>query len=130
MRYIDPPVFVDVGNIVTTYSLSLGANANGGVGTVVAGAGAGSIGVLGTYTNTPTITYTPLTGNRFIRALVTPLPPEALFTSIQSGAPADVVMFAVLASINGLRNEEATWNGIVAARSSCRYHRISALAEA
>ena len=113
VRYIDPPVFVDVGNIVTTYSLSLGANANGGIGTVVAGAGAGSIGVMGTYTNTPTITYTPLTGNKFIRGLVTPLSPEALFTSIQSGAPAAMVMFAALASINGFRNQEATWSGIV-----------------
>jgi hypothetical protein len=125
VRYLDPPVFVDVGNIVTSYSLALGANANAGIGTVVAGAGAGSIGVLGTYTNTPTITYTPLTGNKFVRGLVTPLPPEALFTSIQSGAPADVVMSAVLESINGLRNQEATWNGIVPADPN--FHRVRTL---
>ncbi len=125
VRYLDPPVFVDVGNIVTTYSLALGASANAGVGTVVAGAGAGSIAVLGTYTNTPTITYTPLTGNKFIHALVTPLPPEALFTSIQSGAPADVVMSAILESINGLRNQEATWNGIVPGDPD--FHRVRTL---
>ena len=63
VRYIDPPIFVDVGNIVASYSLAQGVNAGAGIGTVVAGKGSGTLSASGTYTNTPTITYTPLTGH-------------------------------------------------------------------
>jgi len=106
MRYIDPPVFVDVGNIVASYSLVQGVNANGTISPSGTGSGAsaGTFGGFGTYSNTPTITYTPLTGNKFIRSLANPLPPEAVFSGIQSGLPADVTLFAAVASINGLKN--------------------------
>ena len=84
------------------------------------------MGGFGTYSNTPTITYTPLAGNKFIRSLATPLPPEAVFSGIQSGMPADVILSASLVSINGLKNQEATLNGI--ARADPDFHRVQALA--
>jgi len=125
IRYIDPPVFVDVGNIVASYSLVQGVTVGGNIkpnGSVPDA----TIGGFGTFTNTPTITYTPLTGNKFIRGLATPLPPEAVFSGIQAGLPADVVLFASVASINGLKNQEATLNGIVPADPD--FHRVRALA--
>ena len=85
-----------------------------------------AIGGSGTYTNSPTITYTPLTGNRFIRGLATPLPLEAVFSGIQTGLPVDVVLFASVASINGLKNQDSTLNGIVPADPD--FHRVRALA--
>ena len=129
MRYLDPPVFVDVGNIVASYSLVQGVSA----GATIAPDGGGSslgtngtVGGFGTYSNTPTITYTPLTGSKFIRGLATPFPPEAIFSSIEAGMPADVILFASVASINGLRNQEATLQGITPADPD--FHRVRALA--
>jgi hypothetical protein len=61
IRYLDPPVFVDVGNIVASYSLQQGVTVAGNIvpnGSVPNA----TIGGFGTYTNLPTITYTPLTG--------------------------------------------------------------------
>jgi hypothetical protein len=125
MRYFDPPVFVDVGNIVASYSLVQGVNATGNI--VPNGATPdATIGGFGTYSNTPTITYTPLTGSKFIRGLASPLPPEAVFSSIESGLPADVILFASVTSINGLKNQEATLQGITPADPD--FHRMRALA--
>lgn len=125
IRYVDPPVFVDVGHIVASYSLQEGVNVAGNIvpnGSVPNA----TIGGMGTYTNSPTITYTPLTGNKFIRGLATPLPLDAVFSGIQSGLPADIVLFASLASINGLKNQESTRNGIVPA--DLDFHRVRTLA--
>ncbi|HZL67554.1 MAG TPA: hypothetical protein VFC29_09500 [Candidatus Limnocylindrales bacterium] len=125
MRYLDPPVFVDVGNIVSSYSLQQGISVGGNIvpdnKTPYA-----TVGGFGTYGNTPTITYTPLTGSKFIRGLATPLPPEAVFSSIEAGMPADVLLFAAVASINGLRNQEATLQGITPGDPD--FHRVRELA--
>ena len=125
MRYLDPPVFVDVGNIVASYSLVQGISAAGNIVPNNQTPDA-TVGGFGTYSNTPTITYTPLTGSKFIRGLATPFPPEAVFSSIEAGMPADVILFASVASINGLRNQEATLQGITPADPD--FHRMRALA--
>ena len=52
MRYVDPPVFVDVGNIVASYSLVQGINATGNIHPNGTTADA-TIGGFGTYSNTP-----------------------------------------------------------------------------
>ena len=112
MRYVDPPIFVDVGQIVAGYSIEGSLSAGGG-GTF-AGDSSFSAGAAAKYTDRPTITYTPLTGNKFIRGLMTPIPPDAIFFTIQSGWPADGILIAALASINGLKNAESSAGGISA----------------
>lgn len=124
MRYLDPPVFVDVGNIVASYSLQQGVSAAGNIipnGSVPNA----TVGGFGTYSNTPTITYTPLTGAKFIRSLATPLPPDAVFSSIEAGLPADLILFTSVASINGLKNQDATLQGVAPADPD--FHRLRAL---
>src|SRR6516164_1714658 len=81
LRYLDPPIFVDVGQIVSGYSLSTTASALGTVNWPSAGQAGGSVslGAQGQYTDRPTITYTPLTGNKFIKGLMTPLTPDSVF---------------------------------------------------
>jgi hypothetical protein len=71
-----------------------------------------AFGASGKFTDRPTITYTPLTGNKFIKALMTPLPPESVFFTIQSGLPADGVLLIATASINGLKNQETSLAGV------------------
>lgn len=113
LRYLDPPIFVDVGQIVAGYSLETGITAGGsfpensGLGGTTA-----TIGGSAKYTDRPTITYVPLTGNQFVKALMTPLPPESVFFMIQSGWPADSVLMAAAASVNGLKNQETGLGGV------------------
>ena len=109
LRYFDPPITVDVGQIVSGYSLETDVSVGG---TLERGSDSLALGAGGRYTDRPTITYTPLTGTRFIRAALTPLPPESVFFLVQAGWPADGVLFASVASINGLKNQEGTMSGV------------------
>ena len=113
LRYVDPPIFIDVANIVAGYQLQVGATVGGQISTMNALQGNSlTLGGAGTFVDRPTITYTPLTGNKFVRGLMTPLPPESVFFMIQSGWPADAVLFASVASLNGLKNQESSINGV------------------
>jgi hypothetical protein len=109
MRYLDPPLFVDVGQIVAGYTFETAVSVGG---TVVSGADSLAVGGSGRYTDRPTVTYTPLTGNRFLRSLMTPLPPESVFFTIQSGWAADAVLLATVTSINRLKNQEPGISGV------------------
>lgn len=113
LRYLDPPIFVDVGQIVAGYSLETTLTAGGSFPeTTNFGGNTATVGGAARFTDRPTITYTPLTGNRFIRGLMTPLSPESVFFTIQSGWPADGVLMATTASMNGLKNQEITPEGL------------------
>jgi len=109
LRYLDPPIFVDVGQIVAGYSLETAVSLGGEVASPRDNRLA--LGASGRFTDRPTITYTPLTGNKFVKALMTPLPPTAVFFMIQSGWPADGVLMAALVSLNGLANQETSMTG-------------------
>jgi len=110
LRYLDPPIFVDVGQIVAGYSLETGVSLGGQVSSPRDNNL--TLGASGKYTDRPTITYTPLTGNQFVKALMTPLPPESVFFMIQSGWPADGVLLASAAVVNGLKNQDTSITGV------------------
>src|SRR5262249_32643897 len=113
LRYADPPIFVDVGQIVAGYSLETTINAGGQISSATAIQGNSALfGAEGRFVDRPTVTYTPLTGNKFIKALMTPLSPESVFFTIQSGWPADGVLLAAAASLNGLKNQESSIAGV------------------
>lgn len=116
LRYLDPPIFVDVGQIVAGYSLETSGNLGGQLSS--SGAIQGNSMIMGgsaRFTDRPTITYTPLTGDKFVKALMTPLSPEAVFSTIESGWPAEAILFATVARLNGLRNQEASIVGFSSA---------------
>lgn len=114
LRYLDPPIFVDVGQIVAGYSLETGLSAGASFPETAAfGGDTASVGGSVRYTDRPTVTYVPLTGNQFVKALMTPLPPESVFFMIQSGWPADGVLLAAAASFNGLKNQETSIGGVI-----------------
>ena len=116
LRYLDPPIFVDVGQIVSGYQLQVGGTVGGQISSQRALQGNSlNLGGAATFIDRPTITYTPLTGNKFIKGLMTPLQPESVFFTIQSGWPADGVLFATVAEINGLKNQAASINGVTPA---------------
>lgn len=105
IRYVDLPVFVDVSSIVAGYSLQAGVNVGGTEssrntvqGNFVA------LGAQGIYTDRPTITYVPMTGDKFLHGLIAPIEPKNIFFMIQSGYPADFVLGLTVESLNGVRN--------------------------
>ena len=105
LRYMDLPVFVDVASIVAGYSLQTGVTVNGVVSSKDAIQGNyGSIGGQAIYTDRPTITYVPLTGEKFLRGIITPIDPKNIFFMLQSGYAADFILGLTVESINGVRN--------------------------
>ena len=105
LRYMDLPIFVDVAQIVGGYTLQTQVNIGGTVSSEKAVQGNFlNAGGAAQYTDRPTITYTPLTGDRFLRALMTPIPPKAVFSMLESGYAADFVLGMTLESLNGVNN--------------------------
>ena len=123
VRYLDPPVFVDIGSIVSSYTLTQNASVGGTV--LQPGANQLSLGAGVGFSNSPTITYTPLTGNAYIKGLTTPLPPALVFAAMQNGVPADYILLSTVQSINGLRNQLAGMDGIKPADPD--FHRVRQL---
>ena len=105
LRYMDLPVFVDVASIVAGYSMQTGVTLNGTLSSEKAIQGnyvaAGGQAI---YTDRPTITYVPLTGEKFLRGLMTPIDPKHIFFMVQSGYAADFVLGLTVESLNGVRN--------------------------
>ena len=105
LRYADAPVFLDVSSVINTYSLSGSVSAGGQVTNAQLGGDALSMGAGGAWSNTPTVTYQPLMGDRFTKSLLQPIPPAAVMQLMQGGWPTDLVLKTVLRSINGIRND-------------------------
>ncbi len=105
LRYGDVPTFLDVGQIITGYTISGEASAAvlpfGITGTGTTGA---SVGGSTKYENRPTVTYTPLTGDRFFRNLLLPIPPSAVFFVLHAGWPLDITMKLTIQEMNGVSN--------------------------
>ncbi len=109
LRYSDTPVFLDVGQIVSGYTMQSTFSATGNVFStsgVVPGVPNSSIGLgaQGQFTDRPTITYAPLMGERFARSLMTPIPPPAILSLIQAGYPIDLTLRLVVHTLNGIQN--------------------------
>jgi len=124
LRYIDAPIFVDISSITAGYSLTQTASVGAQVNTPGATTQE-NVGVAAALGYTPTITYSPLTGSAFIQGLLTPLPPTLVFGAIQNGVPADVILLSVVISVNGLKNQQATLEGITP--SDPGFERVRAL---
>lgn len=109
LRYFDLPVFVDVSSVVAGYSLQTGLTGSGTLSSESAVQGNFLSGTgQAIYTDRPTITYTPLTGQKFLRSLLTPIDPKNIFFMLQSGYAADFVLALTVDSLNGLHNRSAS----------------------
>jgi hypothetical protein len=105
LRYMDLPVFVDVSSIVSGYSMQTGVSVNGTLSSERAIQGNfAAIGGQAIYTDRPTITYVPMTGEKFLRGLITPIDPKNIFFMLQAGYAADFILGLTVESLNGVRN--------------------------
>lgn len=105
LRYVDAPVFVDVGQIISSDSMEI----SGGLEATyrffgIHGMDSAVLNGGGKYTSHPTITFTPLTGDKFMRAMLAPIPPVHILSLIETGYDARFALETCVMSINGLRN--------------------------
>jgi hypothetical protein len=108
LRYFDAPVFLEVSSVISSYTLqgevSLGAR-------IFPRSSADTFrefGATGTYTDRPTISYTPVTGKEYIEKLLRPISPQAIFAMIQAGHPADYILSLTIRAINDIHNYSAS----------------------
>jgi hypothetical protein len=108
LRYADMPLFVEVVSVVSGYTLegSVNLGATGSSENAVQG-DFFSLGTGGKYTDRPTITYAPITGQQFNRSFMQPIPPNAVIFLLQSGWSAELILPLTLESLNGLRARRA-----------------------
>jgi hypothetical protein len=103
IRYGDAPVFLDVSSVIGQYQIAgqinLGATINNHPWST-----SQILGTTGNYVDRPTITYTPIMGDKFARSLMAPVPPPAILSLMQAGYPVDLVFRLLVQEINGIRN--------------------------
>ena len=105
LRYADTPVFLEVAQIVSGYTVESQLAAEANLSNIQDSL---TLGGEGKFIDRPTITYSPLTGDNFVRKLLAPIPPSAVLSLIQSGWPADLVMRTTVQAVNGRRNQSGT----------------------
>lgn len=104
IRYGDAPIFLDVASIINQYSLEGELNASFGWQFPPSGSNNQRVGGYGRYYDRPTITYTPLTGEKFARNLMTPVAPATVMSLVEGGYPIDMVFRILVHSVNGIQN--------------------------
>jgi hypothetical protein len=102
LRYFDAPVFLDISSVISSYTLQGEASIEATLFSGSRTPNERTLGATGTYIDRPTISYAPLTGQRFINALLRPIPPPAILAMIQAGHPADYILQATVRAINDL----------------------------
>ena len=108
LRYGDAPVFLDVASVINQYGIegTLGYSGNWAQSAIPPWPYSALYNLtgLGRYLERPTITYSPLSGEKFARNLMTPIPPAAILNLLQGGYPVDLVLRLCVHSINGINS--------------------------
>ncbi len=100
-RYLDSPIYMELESVISQYAIE------GELGFELAPSFSDNNLLLGkgTYADRPTITYSPLTGEKYSRGLLKPLPISGVFLLLQSGYPADLILHVCIQTINGIDNQ-------------------------
>ena len=104
VRYGDMPTFLAVNQVLSSYTLEqhgeLGFNLFPNAREGNTGTGLGSV----TFSDRPTTTFSPLSGERLSRSAVQPPSPAELLPLVQVGKPIDLLFRLSVQSIGPLRN--------------------------
>ena len=108
LRYADAPVFLDVASVINQYGFQGTVGVSGSwfqnPANSVFSSAAQNVTAQGIYLDRPTITYSPLSGDKFARSLMTPIPPAAILSFLQAGYPVDLVLRLTVHAINGIHS--------------------------
>jgi len=104
-RYLDFPVFMAVNSVITSYSYegSVGVEGTAGLSEPVGGDNVIATANLA-YSERPTITYSPLSGQQFTARMLAPIPVEAIFALGQTGWDIDTLLLTGINRINDVEN--------------------------
>jgi hypothetical protein len=102
LRYSEPPVFLDVASVISQYQFDSGVNL--GFTWISPSTVTQSVGGTAHYIDRPTITYNLLSGEKFARSLMMPIPPAAIMSLLEAGWPAESVLRLTVQGINGVYN--------------------------
>jgi hypothetical protein len=105
MRYSETPYFMEISNIFASPGFTAGAKAGGTL--VSGGSDLGSLGAEMTYSEIPTIVYTPLAGEKFARRLLQPIESENISLLYQGGWNLERILRLCVQRINNVWNAES-----------------------
>jgi hypothetical protein len=105
IRFADSPAFLSVSQIIAAYTFdaTAGSTFSAGDTTQNFAAATGSV----SYSNHPTFTFTPTTGQAFATAYIRPLSPGLVLPLAESAIPIDLLLRITAQSIGGLQNANA-----------------------
>jgi hypothetical protein len=103
LRYADTATFLSINQVVASYSLRTTGGVTGGINTQLFGQ-SGSLQVGATYTDAPTMTFSPIAGAQLAKSYVRPLSPDELFPPVQNGVPIGGLLRLAVQSIGDLNN--------------------------
>jgi len=115
LRYGDSPSFLDVSSVISNYAVGGQLSAAGIINSNLTGVTPWSTATFGAsvaYQDRPTISYTPLSGDKFTKSLLRPISPSGIFEMIQAGYPADFVLLVAARSLNGVKNQDLSAGAI------------------
>ncbi len=103
LRYADAPVFLEIGNVVNSYEIR--GQVNAGMGYESTGSGfMPFLGSESSFSDKPTVSYTPMSGQKFATSMMNPISISTVMGLIYTGYPADMIFRVALHSINGIKN--------------------------
>lgn len=107
LRYANTPTFLPVTQVIAGYSFDRSGTL--GFGTSFGGGApnTGSLGANFAYSNRPTFTYTPTSGQDFAENYIRPLAPSLVLPLVQNGVPIDVLFRVAVQSIGPWNNSAA-----------------------
>jgi hypothetical protein len=113
LRYGDTPSMVTVNQLVAGYTLEGRVNlATDFFSDTFDLADDVNVGVGGTFSDRPTITYAPIKGDDFARVMMNPIAPSELFAMVAAGMPTDLTLGLGVQTINDLRNWTVDARGV------------------
>jgi hypothetical protein len=104
MRFGEPPAFISINQLVSGYTVQSTAQAT--VEAFPSAPPSSFWGLLGgvQYTDRPTFTLNPVTGEQFVHAYLRPFAPADVVPLIQGGVPVDKLFRLVVQSVGPLQN--------------------------
>jgi hypothetical protein len=101
LRYGDSPALLTVTQVISSYTFT--ASATPMTESVPPGPTAALTG-MASYSDHPTFTFTPTTGQSYAKAYIHPLAPSLVLPLADSGVPIDLLLQITVQSIGGLSN--------------------------
>ncbi len=102
LRYRDNPVFLEISSISSQFSLTSNLGVQAKVNEAYPDSYTLGLGL--EFAEKPTITLTPLQGDKFVKRLLSPIPVEHLVLLAHSGWRVDRILRLCVQRLNGLKN--------------------------